>query len=431
MDRAMPKRSVLAFMAVVTQLCLGAVYSWSVFRKPLEVHYGWSAQESSLPFQFVLLFYALGMLLGGIWQDRVGPRAVAITGGVLLGTGCTLAGLFGREPIDFILFYGLLGGLGIGFAYVAPLAVCLKWFPEMKGRMVGFAVLGFGAGSALFAPIFSSWLGHSPESYAETIPQTFFRMAFLFTIVVIVCGSFFCFPPSNWKPKAFEMLPPKSEHQREFFPGDIVRTGQFYLLWLIFFCGVASGFAVISEVVPFLTALGSQRTGAIPVVSAAAISYIALSNGAGRLVWGTLSDRLGREYTLAIIFGAMLLVSLALTQTTSITLAIVLVSCIGFSFGGILATMPALTSETFGTRYIGTNYGLLFTAFGFGGVLVPGLASAIVGDVRNPVNYQPVFLMTGIVSSVGLLLSLLLSRTRTSRTGRSQEASTRSEKSLS
>jgi OFA family oxalate/formate antiporter-like MFS transporter len=170
--------------ALVMQLCLGVLYSWAVFRGPLENLHGLTKAQSIAPYRFSVLFFTISMIFAGFWQDKKGPRLVGSVGGILMGTGVLLASFLHGNQAGLIFSYGILGGLGVGFAYVTPIATCVKWFPDKRGMIVGLAVMGFGAGSLIFAPLIEKLVGEDPMAFAQTIPRTFIILAVIFYICV-------------------------------------------------------------------------------------------------------------------------------------------------------------------------------------------------------------------------------------------------------
>jgi OFA family oxalate/formate antiporter-like MFS transporter len=190
--------------ALVMQLCLGVLYSWAVFRGPLETLYGWNKVESIAPYRWSVLMFTVSMIIAGFWQDKKGPRLVGSVGGALMGTGILLAAFIGNTNAGMIFSYGVLGGLGVGFAYVTPIATCVKWFPDKRGMIVGLAVMGFGAGSLIFAPLIEKLIGENPEAYAQTIPRTMIILSVIFYVCVIGAAQVYRVPPAGWKPAGWE-----------------------------------------------------------------------------------------------------------------------------------------------------------------------------------------------------------------------------------
>src|SRR5436309_9930263 len=189
-----------AAAAVFMQVLLGVIYSWSIFRGPLAQLHGWTKAETIAPYRYSILTFAAGMILAGFWQDRKGPRVVASAGGFLLGTGCLLAAWIGGTVGGLVLAYGVVAGFGVGFAYVTPIATCIKWFPDKRGMIVGLAVMGFGIGPLLFGPLLEALMGSDPARLSVTIPRTFLILSGIFYAGVIGAAQLYRVPPPGWHP---------------------------------------------------------------------------------------------------------------------------------------------------------------------------------------------------------------------------------------
>ena len=356
----------LVAAALVMQLCLGVLYSWAVFRGPLEELHGWSKSTSIAPYRYSLLFFTFAMVVAGFWQDRKGPRLVGSVGGLLLGAGCLLAAWIGDTPTGLILAYGVLGGAGVGFAYVTPIATCIKWFPDKRGMLVGLAVMGFGAGSLIFAPLLEALIGTDASRYQETIPRTFLVMAAIFLVCVIGSAQFYRVPPAGWRPAGWS--PPQTAGAagtQEFTPREMLGTWQFYVLWLIYFLGTSVGLTAIGQASPIIREMGAE---AAVLTGGAALGVMSFFNGIGRLSWGSLSDKLGRNRTAVAMFAVYAVACLALLRTASEFWPLLVGLCmVGFSFGGYFALLPSFTADYFGSRHVGANYGIMFTAYGLCG----------------------------------------------------------------
>ena len=407
---SVPNRWTLAGAAVLMQVCLGIIYAWSVFRGPLERHYGWSKTVSIAPYRWSILCFTLAMIVAGFWQDKKGPRLVGSVGGLLLGTGCLLAGLIGGTPLGLNLSYGVVAGLGVGFAYVTPIATCVKWFPDRRGFVVGLAVMGFGIGSMVFAPMLEAMLGKDPAQFAATIPKTFFVLAGVFYVLVTGCAQLYRVPPQGWKPAGW--TPPASQQtaRADFAPGEMLRSWQFYVLWVVYFLGASIGLTAIGESAPLIKELAS--VGAV-MSGGMALGVMSLFNGVGRLAWGAASDRAGRrQVILAMFVISALTCTLLLPQTRDFWRVLMGICAVGFCYGGYLAVMPSLAAEYFGARRIGANYGILFTAWGAAGFLVPRWIAGVierekaVGSVAS--GYNQMFYALGALAVVGFLVTFLL-----------------------
>jgi OFA family oxalate/formate antiporter-like MFS transporter len=399
--------------ALVMQLCLGVLYSWSVFRGPLETLYGWSKADSVSPYRYSLLFFTIAMIVAGFWQDRRGPRLVGSVGGLLVGCGCLLSAWIGHTLSGLVLAYGVLGGLGMGFAYVTPIATCIKWFPDKRGMIVGLAVMGFGAGSLIFAPLLEALLGSDPSQYATTIPRTFLIMAGTYFVGVIGAAQVYRVPPRGWRPAGWQ--PPVSltaGAKIDFTPPEMLRTWQFYALWLVYFLGTSVGLTVIGQASPLVREMAAE---AAVLSGGAALGIMSLFNGLGRLSWGALSDKVGRKGAAIAMFVVYLVACLGLLPSGRGFWPMLAGLClVGFSFGGYLALLPSFTADYFGSKHIGANYGIMFSAYGLCGFLVPQYFARIVDRAQQAGNlaagYDEVNLMLALFAAAGGALAAFVRR---------------------
>jgi len=405
------------YAALVMQLCLGVLYSWSVFRPVLEKANGWKGTVSIAPFRYSLLFFTVAMIVAGFWQDKKGPKLVGTVGGVLLGVGCFLSAVMYQNPMGLNFAYGILGGLGVGFAYVTPIATCVKWFPDKRGTIVGLAVLGFGAGSLIFAPVIEALLGKDPAMFATTIPRTFGILGVVFLICVIGAARMFDVPPAGYKPEGWN--PPAAAttasgavQKAEFAPGEMAKTWQFYCLWLIYFLGTSCGITAIGQAAPLVKELAAASA----VMSAgAALGIMSAFNGVGRLAWGATSDKIGRKATTIAMFCAYIIACVFLLRNvTSFGQALAGLCVVGFSYGGYLAMMPAFTADYYGAKNVGANYGIVFTAWGVCGFVVPGYFASIIQAAKEAGNiaagYNQTYFTLAGMSIVGIVLVLILKK---------------------
>jgi MFS transporter, OFA family, oxalate/formate antiporter len=364
-------RWIIAVAGVVIQVALGAVYAWSVFRKPLSDAYGTGVSEVNTTFSIAILALGFAAFFGGLWMGRSGPRIVALTSGVLYGVGIFLASFAAPDAgglWTLYLTYGLMAGVGIGLGYIVPIATLVKWFPDKRGFITGIAVAGFGAGALVTAPVAKQLV-----SGVGLFP-TFAILGIIYLVMVVGAALFMKNPPEGWTPEGWE---PEQDDTGErsgvdYELGGALKTWQWYALWALLFLNVTAGIAIISEADP----IAQEVSGAAPYLAAWLVSIISVANGAGRFLWAWLSDAIGRKWVFLIMYllQAALFFLIPVLGSSFVVLAIlafIIVSCYGGGFG----TMPAFNADYFGSKNVGTIYGLMITAWGFGGVLGPTLIS--------------------------------------------------------
>lgn len=398
--------------ALLVQVCLGAIYAWSVFRKPLEAEFGITPTQASLPFSVVLISFALATVAGGRLQDKLGPKVIAIAGGILLAAGMVLAS-FARGIGLLVLSYGIVSGIGIGFAYVCPIAAGVKWFPDKRGLITGLAVAGFGAGAFFVAPLAQGLISGKPYNLLGAnlfalpqlgVWQTFRWLGVFYLVLVVIGGLILRNPPAGYKPVNWN--PPQAAAggatRTDYTSGQMLATGQFWVIWLMYFAGCAAGLMMIGQTSPIAQELArfSSATAAVGV------SVLAIFNTLGRIFWGRVSDSIGRSRTLALmyvinavaVFGYFLIPSTPAVFWFGIAL-------VGATFGGYLALYPAINADYYGTRHAGVNYGLIFTAYGVGGLL-SNIFAPRVKELTG--NYNFAFILTGGLCLAAAVVSLLL-----------------------
>jgi len=412
--------------AILIQLALGALYAWSVFTKLLtdpEGLYRFSATQTAWIFSAGLATFALVMVLAGRWQARTGPRLMSVLGGLLLGLGFVLGGFFGSTFWAQLLFIGVMAGAGIGLAYVVPIAVGVKWFPDRKGMITGLAVAGFGFGATIWVKLAGSWFGgllNTTEVFGlPGVQSVFLIYGVVFAVLVLLGSVVMVDPPEGYSPAGWDPAEAAAVAKRNgagFTPGQMLRTPQFYAIWLVFAASAIAGLMVIYCIQLFgIDALEYRGVSNAIVITGTAMAWYAIFNGLGRILWGMISDRIGRKNAIIAMSACQGLIMLAMYHGfINFGLAaglIVGASFIGFNYGGIFALFPAITADYFGDKQVGRNYGWVFTAYGVAGLLGPLLAgvfkdSAAAGD--SPVVWMTPFLIAGIACLVGALIMLLI-----------------------
>lgn len=426
------KRWLVVIGALLIQISLGAIYIYSVFKPALKEQFpAWSPTDLALPSQLVLAAFALSMIFAGRIQDKVGPRLIATLGAVLLGAGLVIA-KYATTLAMFVFGFSILGGIGIGAAYVCPIATCVKWFPDKRGLITGLAVAGFGAGGLVFTPVAKSLIA------TEGIMNTFMYLGLIFFVAVIIGAQLMKNPPAGWKPAGW--TPPAKAGdagmKEDFTWQEMLKTGQFWLLWITYFAGCTAGLMIImnttnvwqscSMLAQSLTAdtLAKETCARILSMGATAVIAVSIVNALGRIVWGKVSDNLGRKNTLTLMFLISAAAMFVLNWLTSYPLYISGIGIVGFCFGGFLALYPALTADYFGTKNVGANYGWMFTAYGAGGLFGPWLAPKLMAVVKT-IPYEAVdktgavavktfeagnYINAFIISAIMCVISIILVR---------------------
>ena len=361
-------RWIIAAAGVVLQVALGAVYAWSVFRTPLVRGFGWSISEVTLTFTIAILTLGFSAFAGGLWMRAKGPRVVGMTGGVLYGLGVFLASFANHGLWVLYLTYGLIGGAGIGLAYIVPIATLVKWFPDRRGFITGVAVAGFGAGALVTAPIATRLIARTD------VLHTFAILGIANLILVVGASIFMVNPPPNyrpagWAPDAAQV----ARNARNYTLGEALRTWQWYALWSLLFLNVTAGIAIISQAAP----MAQEISGVSATTAAGMVGIISIANGSGRFLWAWLSDFVGRRWVFLAMFLLQAILFFLMPGVTHFGMFTAFAFVILLCYGGGFGTMPAFAADYFGARDVASIYGLMLTAWGFGSVLGPLLIARI------------------------------------------------------
>jgi len=362
-----PNRWGIALAAVIMQICLGAVYGWSVFKIPLMRTEHWAEVDVQLNFTLAILFLGVGTVIGGLWQDRVGPRLVATVAGVLYGLGYLIAAYGNAHHSLGTIYagYGVLSGLGMGMGYITPVATLVKWFPDKRGLMTGVAVCGYGAGALVMSPIAARLI------QSRGIPFTFAALGIVYLIVVIICAQFYANPPQGWRLPGWEPrgAVAKAASTYDFTVREAASTWQFYLLWLMLFLNVSAGIMIISQASPM--AQSKEFVGMTALQAASMVGLISIFNGLGRVFWAWVSDFIGRARVYFLLFAIQAVVFFLLPHIHNATMFSVAFAIIGLCYGGGFGTMPSFTADFFGAKYMGGIYGWILLAWGAAAIPSP------------------------------------------------------------
>ncbi|HET8538996.1 MAG TPA: OFA family MFS transporter [Anaeromyxobacter sp.] len=383
-------------------LALGILYAWSVFSKQIvetvdKGGFGWSKTTASLPYTIACGIFALMMVPAGRLQDRFGPRLVATAGGVLIGVGCVVASFAAADSVlPAILGFGVLGGSGIGLGYAAATPAAVKWFPpEKKGLITGLVVGGFGIAPVYIAPLSKYLIGEHGVAGAFRI------LGIAFLIAATAFAQFIKNPekPAVSARKAdagAPAVPPRPDRTWR----DMVRSPMFYMLWVQYACAATAGLMIIGHMAR-IVAVQSNNTIKIGFVF---VALLAAFNAGGRIIAGVISDHIGRVVTLGIVFIMQAAMMFFFPSFTTIGAFVLGAAIVGFSYGACLCLFPATTADQWGTKNMGLNYGVMFTAWGVGGVFGGTLAGRIADTTGS---YAGAYNVAGMLLIFAFVLAML------------------------
>jgi len=421
-DLRTTNRWLIVVGAILIQLALGAIYAWSVFTARLTDtagNYAFTASQTAWVFSAGLATFATVMVLAGRILPRVGPRLLTIAGGLMLGGGYLLGGLFGDSFFIQLLCIGIVGGAGIGLAYVVPIAVCVKWFPDKKGLITGLAVAGFGFGATIWVKLAGSWFGGLLNTTSvfglPGVQSVFVIYGFALAALILLGSMVMVNPPDDYLPSGW--TPPVTENNDhegavEFRARDMLRTPQFYMLWSVFMFASIAGLMVIYCIKLFgIDALEHHGVAGAGAITGTAMAWYAIFNGVGRIAWGSISDRIGRKATIilmAVLQGLTMLMTYHVFISFGLVYGFIIAAAlIGFNYGGSFALFPAITADYFGNKNVGSNYGWMFTAYGVAGLAGPLLAGYFKDAAQGasqPAVWMTPFIIAGAVCLLGAVI---------------------------
>jgi MFS transporter, OFA family, oxalate/formate antiporter len=390
----------IALAGFLMQVALGAVYAWSVFRNPLTKQFGWSIADVTWTFTIAIFMLGVAAFFGGLWLNRMGPRIVAITGGFLYGLGVFLASFSANKLWWLYLSYGVIGGIGLGFGYIVPVAVLVKWFPDRRGLITGIAVGGFGAGALVTAPVAT----HLIQDPNVGVLKAFAYLGIAFFVVTVITGFFMQNPPAGWKPEGWSPSATQTAQRaaKDYTLGGALGTWQWWALWLLLFLNTSAGISLISQEAPVFQKLG----GASAVVAAGMVGIVSIGNAFGRIFWAWVSDGITRRWTFAVMFIAQLGLFWILPSLTSVAIITAVAFIILMCYGGGFGTMPAFAADYFGSKNVGPIYGLMLTAWGTASYFGPQLLVKMLGPSGS---YAKGLHTIAVIMAVSTVLPIVVS----------------------
>lgn len=393
-------RWLLVIIGLLINVCLGSIYAFSIFRKPLESLWEITSSQSGYPFMVFLAVFAITMPLAGNLMAKWGPRKTTMLGGLLVGTGW-IAASFSPNITILTLLYGVIGGAGVGIVYGCPIAVIAKWFPQKSGLAIGLTVMGFGVSALVMAPLMKIMIDHPGIG----ILQTFLYLGIALGIVILLLAQLLSFPPAGWISARTKLtvgiatiVASTSDLNRQ----EMLKTRHFYALWATYTIGCLSGLMAVGIAFPVGIEIAKLNT----TMAALAVSLFAIFNGLGRPLFGAMTDKLGPQYTAIISFAIILGVSLLVSffEQGNTILYLFTFCMLWMCLGGWLAIAPTSTGIFFGKKHYAQNYGVVFTAFGAGAILGT-LISSNIKDITG--SYLGMFPILAGLAILGMIIAAI------------------------
>jgi MFS family permease len=407
--------------AVAVHICIGSVYAWSTFNRPIQALFPdqpWWFSPPYTTFTTALVLLGLSAAFGGPWVERRGPRVAATAAALFFGTGLIVGGigLAIRQPGVVFLGMGIIGGIGCGLGYISPVSTLVKWFPDRRGMATGMAIMGFGGGAFL--------AGYLNVFLMDRIgvANTVMALGAGYLVIMLIGSRLLARPPAGWKPEGWNP-PPNTTNamisDRSVTRNDAIRTTQFYLLWGILFINVTAGIGILAQASPMMQDMFHRA----PLEAAAVVSLISIFNASGRFAWASASDYIGRRNTYTIFFVAQFIIFLLIPGLASSGNWIVFEAALFAVFtmyGGGFATIPAFLADIFGPENVGAIHGALLTAWSAAAVAGPVIitelsnrakAALAPGADRIHIYDAPLQVLAGLLA-VGFVLTLLVTPLR-------------------
>jgi len=400
----MEKKGIYPVLAAIAiQLTLGIAYIWSVFQTGIaDSIFNGDNAAAGLTFSLLLATLTIGSVLGGKLAVKYSTRIVVFIGGIILSAGFFLASFVTADaPWVLWLSYGLMGGIGMGFTYSTTIACAQKWFPHKKGLVTGIIVSALGFGGVVFTRIVESLIvAFGGTGVGE--PKTFMVLSIIFLIVCTVGSLFMKNPPEGHAATPAASASAAAKTAKDYTPSEMLKTPQFYLILVTFMLACMGGLMMIGFAKPIAVAKGLAETATIGVLA------ISMFNSVGRLLWGIVSDKIGRKNTIVVLLTGSAVLSLFVTSVNGYWIY-VLIALIGFFYGGLLSTFPSLTADAFGAKHMATNYGFVLLGFGLGAILSSQIAGYYKNIAADDIGLMfPAFVIASCCAVAGIAMMLVL-----------------------
>ncbi|MBS4221463.1 L-lactate MFS transporter [Lederbergia citrea] len=400
----MKNRWLIVTSAVGIHISIGSVYAWSNFTTPLMDEFQWSASQVQLTFSLAILFLGLSAAFLGHFVEKHGPRKAGLLAAAFFGIGVFGSGFaVNLESLPLLyICYGVLGGIGLGVGYIAPVSTLVKWFPDRRGFATGLAIMGFGFAAAISSPIMDSLIK------SVGIANTFFILGAAYFIVMTVSSLYLEKPPVDWAPKGFKEKVKAGKvatDLSQLTANEAIKTPRFYYLWIMLFINVTCGIAILSAAKP----LAQESIGLSTAEAAALVGVLGLFNGFGRIGWASASDYLGRPNTYTTFFAMQIILFALLPFTTIPILFYIMLAIIYTCYGGGFSAIPAYIGDLFGTKQLGAIHGYILTAWAAAGLAGPMFAAWMkdaTGSYANSLMFFSGLFVIALVVSLAIRLEI-------------------------
>jgi MFS family permease len=418
--------------ALSVHLCIGQAYATSVYKNSLIDHFGVSQTAIGIIFSIAIVMLGLSAAIGGTWVENNGPRKAMFVSAVFWASGFLVAALgIATKQLWLVYFgYGFLGGIGLGIGYISPVSTLIKWFPDRPGLATGLAIMGFGGGALIASPLSRQLMSFYDSDYnpnnaasvadGHALVLLFLTLGILYFVIMMFGVVNVRVPAEGWKPEGFDPATVRSKPlvtTANVSAANAIRTRSFWLLWTVLFCNVTAGIGILEQASPMIQDFFRENGKSAVAVAAAGgfVGVLSLFNMAGRFVWSSTSDVVGRKpIYMLYLGGGMVLYTLVATVGTAATALFVLFTGIILSFyGGGFATVPAYLRDLFGTYQVGAIHGRLLTAWSAAGVAGPLIINGFLDAQGKPGTltadaYRPALFTMVAILAVGFIANLLI-----------------------
>lgn len=392
-------RWLIALAGVGLHISIGSVYAWSVFTSPLQEQIGWTLSEVSLIFSIAIFFLGVSAAFMGHFVEKHGPRKSGLISTIFFASGLALSGYAVSIENLYLLYlgYGVLGGIGLGIGYITPVSTLVKWFPDRRGMATGLAIMGFGFAAMIASPVMSSLIN------SVGISNTFYIMAAVYFVIMICASLYLEKPVEGYHPKGLDLNEANTVKKDyvQLVANEAIKTRRFYFLWLMLFINVTCGIAILAVASP----MGQEVAGLSPATAAVMVGIMGVFNGAGRLIWATISDYIGRPNLYTTFFIIQIVIFALLPFTSNALLFMIMLFIMISCYGGGFSAIPAYIADLFGTKQLGAIHGYILTAWAMAGLVGPFIVSK-VREATNSYNLTLYIFVAFFV--IALVISMII-----------------------